>query len=156
MSVDLWDLAPTYEIFHPSASCGATRTLKVSEWSGLFYQRLVVDFPDLKFSNAPDEYENYSCTLQGKDLDLFVMGCDDCFMAVWFEVQFAITRKPKNVHQYVRQMLKTPLPTSRLYCEARRGVKGENDVGCLRQGNSDPSARVSGPHGNDARGLWAC
>ena len=85
MSVDLWDLAPTYEIFHPSASCGATRTLKVSEWSGLFYQRLVVDFPDLKFSNAPDEYENYSCTLQGKDLDLFVMGCDDCFMAVWFD-----------------------------------------------------------------------
>lgn len=57
----------------------------MSEWSALFYQQLVVDFPDLRYSQAPDEYENFTSTLHGKDIDLFVMGCDDCFMAVWFE-----------------------------------------------------------------------
>jgi hypothetical protein len=57
--------------------------LKVLEFTNLLHQRLVAEFPDLVVSEA-DEYENYNFTLPGKDLDLFAMGCDDCFATVWF------------------------------------------------------------------------
>ena len=59
--------------------------MKVAEWSALFYHRLAAEIPDLMASSLPDEYEHYGCTLPGRDLDLFVMGCDDCFASVWFE-----------------------------------------------------------------------
>jgi len=58
--------------------------LKVSEFSNRFYQRLAAEFPDLLVA-GPDEYEHYNFTVPGKDLDLFVMGCDDCFATVWLD-----------------------------------------------------------------------
>jgi hypothetical protein len=59
--------------------------LKVSEWSRLFYQQLLVNFPELVVADMPDEYENYTCALPGRELDLIVFGCDDCFATVWFD-----------------------------------------------------------------------
>jgi hypothetical protein len=58
--------------------------MTTSEWSRLFYQRLLVNFPELIAADTPDEYGHYTCVMPRKELDLFVMGCDDCFAAVWF------------------------------------------------------------------------
>lgn len=59
--------------------------MKVAEWSARFYKSLSAEFPNLVPSSEPDEYEHYGCHLPGRDLDLFVMGCDDCFASVWFD-----------------------------------------------------------------------